>query len=290
MGIRKNYRKLMFRNLRGSLNRFLSILAITALGAGFLAGIISTTPDMKDTVSDYFERMRVYDIDIKGSAGITDSDVEAVRTYSGVEDAVGIKTVDSSVKDEEGNSYVARIYESDMSDAVYGEGENSSIGMVELSEGRLPSSAGECLIADCNSYVSNHGIGDIITVDNNDLLAVKEFTVVGIMKNPIAMSIKGEPSTVGTGTVSLYIMAGDGTIDTEFFTDIYVLAEGAYDFDIFGDEYADLIDNLTSSLEGLADIRSEERYNELYSDARTDLDLAWSEYNSNYNDAKNRVG
>lgn len=289
MGIRKNYRKLMFRNLRGSLNRFLSILAITALGAGFLAGIISTTPDMKDTVSDYFERMRVYDIDIKGSAGITDSDVEAVRTYSGVEDAVGIKTVDSSVKDEEGNSYVARIYESDMSDAVYGEGENSSIGMVELSEGRLPSSAGECLIADCNSYVSNHEIGDIITVDNNDLLAVKEFTVVGIMKNPIAMSIKGEPSTVGTGTVSLYIMAGDGTIDTEFFTDIYVLAEGAYDFDIFGDEYADLIDNLTSSLEGLADIRSEERYNELYSDARTELDLAWSEYNSNYNDAKTEL-
>lgn len=62
------------------------------------------------------------------------------------------------------------------------------------------------------------------------MLAVKEFTVVGIMKNPIAMSIKGEPSTVGTGTVSLYIMAGEGTIDTEFFTDIYVLAEGAYDF------------------------------------------------------------
>lgn len=94
---------------------------------------------------------------------------------------------------------------------------------------------------------------------------------------------------MGTGTVSLYIMAGDGTIDTEFFTDIYVLAEGAYDFDIFGDEYADLIDNLTSSLEGLADIRSEERYNELYSDARTDLDLAWSEYNSNYNDAKTEL-
>lgn len=67
MGIHKNYRKLMLRNLKGSLNRFLSILAITALGAGFLAGIISTTPDMKDTVSDYFEELRVYDIDTKAA-------------------------------------------------------------------------------------------------------------------------------------------------------------------------------------------------------------------------------
>ena len=292
MGIHKNYRKLMLRNLKGSLNRFLSILAITALGAGFLAGIISTTPDMKDTVSDYFEELRVYDIDIKGSAGMTDGDVEAIRTYGGVEDAMGIKTVDSSVTDEDGNSYVARIYETDISGIVYGEGGNSSIGMVELSEGRLPSSAGDCLIADCNSYVSNHGIGDTITASDtgaDSLLAVKEFTVVGIMKNPISMSIKGEPSTAGTGTVSLYIMAGEGTIDTEFYTDIYVLAEGAYDFDIFGDGYKALIEDLTSSLEGLAGVRSELRYNELYNDARSELDNAWEEYNSNYNDAKSEL-
>ena len=43
------------REIRRSLSRFLSILAIIALGCGFFAGVKATMPDMVSTAEDYFK-------------------------------------------------------------------------------------------------------------------------------------------------------------------------------------------------------------------------------------------
>ena len=77
-------RKNILRGIRQSLNRFISILFIVALGAGFLAGLSATTPDMFKNADKYMDEYRMYDIDVKATLGLTDSDVDAIAQVDGV--------------------------------------------------------------------------------------------------------------------------------------------------------------------------------------------------------------
>ena len=50
----------ILRSIRSSLNRFLSIVAIVALGSGFLAGLYAASPDMFETADSYLDDYRLY--------------------------------------------------------------------------------------------------------------------------------------------------------------------------------------------------------------------------------------
>ena len=45
--MKKTYRKNVLRTVYKTLSRFGAIFAIVALGVGFLAGLLATTPDMR---------------------------------------------------------------------------------------------------------------------------------------------------------------------------------------------------------------------------------------------------
>ena len=49
------YLKDIFREIKISLGRFLSILCIVAIGVAFFAGIKASAPDMKNSADTYFE-------------------------------------------------------------------------------------------------------------------------------------------------------------------------------------------------------------------------------------------
>ena len=62
VGLKRTYRKVILREVRFSLSRFLAIFAIVALGVGFLAGLLAATPDMRLSVDDYYDRMNIMDV------------------------------------------------------------------------------------------------------------------------------------------------------------------------------------------------------------------------------------
>ena len=53
--------KLVFRDIKSSLGRWIAIFAIIALGAGFLAGLVQTCPAMLKTISRYVRDTEMYD-------------------------------------------------------------------------------------------------------------------------------------------------------------------------------------------------------------------------------------
>lgn len=57
----------MLRGVRQSLNRYLSILCIVALGAGFLAGLFAVAPDMFENADEYMDDYHWYDVDVKSA-------------------------------------------------------------------------------------------------------------------------------------------------------------------------------------------------------------------------------
>ena len=84
----KSYIKLVWRGVKKSLTRFLSILAIVAIGVGFLGGLLATTPDMQLTVDRYYDENNIYDVNIKGELGLTPEDLKAVESLDYVSGAM----------------------------------------------------------------------------------------------------------------------------------------------------------------------------------------------------------
>ncbi len=57
----KNIRKTALREIKGSLGRFMAILAIIALGVGFFSGVKVTTPAMVNMMGDFMNENDLYD-------------------------------------------------------------------------------------------------------------------------------------------------------------------------------------------------------------------------------------
>ena len=88
--MRKAINKDFFREIKFTMNRYLSILFIVALGVAFFAGIRATCPDMKETLDYYLDETNYMDIRVLSTLGLTDDDIQAIR------DIEGVKAVDGA--------------------------------------------------------------------------------------------------------------------------------------------------------------------------------------------------
>ena len=126
--------RLVFRDIRSSLGRWIAIFAIMTLGAGFLAGLMQSCPAMLDTISDYVRDTRLYDWWITLPGGI-DADVlaqaEGVRNIRAAETAM---EADALVTWDRGSDEVMRLHSV-----------TDSINLLTPRAGRLPEAPNECL-------------------------------------------------------------------------------------------------------------------------------------------------
>ena len=88
------------RTIRRTLPRFLSIFFIVALGVAFYSGIRVTEKDMKITADRQFDDSEFMDLEIIGTLGLSDRDLEAVKQLSGVVKAEGSYSVDTICQKE----------------------------------------------------------------------------------------------------------------------------------------------------------------------------------------------
>ena len=133
-------RKNILRGIRQSLNRYLSILFIVALGAGFLAGLSATSPDMFENADHYMDEYRWYDIDVKATQGLTDADLEALRAVEGVETAQGARVMDMVLVNSRETELTTRVF------AMLDENGQTELNRLNLKEGRMPAQPDECVV------------------------------------------------------------------------------------------------------------------------------------------------
>ena len=76
----KKFTKNIAKEFKNSFGRFLAIMAIIALGVGFLIGISQSTPDMKTSMSDYLTENAAYDVDVKATYGLTQTDIDEIAS------------------------------------------------------------------------------------------------------------------------------------------------------------------------------------------------------------------
>ena len=224
---KKITRKNFYMEIRHSFGRFISILFIVALGVAFFSGIRASEPSMKITGDAYFDKSDLMDIKAVSTLGITEDDVKAVRNVKGIGKAEGAYSADFlNIKNKK--QYVLHV----MSGV-------KDMNKITVSEGRMPEKVGECLVDDQMKYK----VGETIRLKSGtddkvtDTLKVDELKVVGKGNSPCYIALNRGSTTIGTGTVSGFVVVPENTFCLDVYTEMYMQVQGAKELTAYTGAY-----------------------------------------------------
>ncbi|MEG3030284.1 MAG: FtsX-like permease family protein, partial [Oscillospiraceae bacterium] len=290
----KTYIKNILRTIRQTISRFGAIFAIVALGVGFLAGLMATTPDMRYSGDIYFDNSKLFDVRVVGTMGLTDDDLAAIKSIDGVGDIMPAYSADMLITAPDGGTIATRIHS-----LPTGELEKSSpqgyLNRLEVKEGRLPVRENECVI-EANSIYSSYGFGvnDTLTIspDNKDVedtFKNTEYKIVGIVTSSYYFSLEKEDINVGNGILGLVMYVAQENFNLDVYTDFFMTADGVEALNSITDEYDDEVDKTVTAIEDISDARSEIRYKEVKEDGNEKLADANKEYEDGRKEADEKL-
>lgn len=268
-----------YMEIRKSPGRFLSILFIVALGVAFFSGIRASEPDMRLTGDTYFDESNLMDIKALSTYGVTQDDVDAILKIDGVEHAEGAYSADFMQVVDKKQKVLHVISLQD------------EMNQVKLSDGRMPQKAGECLADQDAGYK----VGDTIKLRSGtsdevkDTLTTDTLKVVGLCSSPMYISYGRGSATIGTGTISAFVMVPEETFDMDVYTEVYVQVKGAKNEVAFTDGYDKKVEKVLEQIEDITDERAEIRKQELVNEAQEKIDEAREELEQGRADAASEL-
>ena len=246
----KSIFKMTLRTIGSFKGRYMALLLIVALSAGFFAGLKVTTDAMLNTGGEYFEEQNFYDFRLLSTWGFTKDDVKAFEDIKGVKTAEGSYSLDALM-----------LYnESDHPVKLYSISEKTNLP--SLSVGRMPTSEGECL-ADEDLF-SENDLGKTISLSNEnkkdvtDVLGRKEYTIVGLVSSPLHIGIDRGTTNIGNGSVFCFLYLPESNFKSDVYTEVNLLLNETAK--IYSEEYDKLTDESKEEITFLSERLLEERY------------------------------
>ncbi|MBQ7957149.1 MAG: FtsX-like permease family protein [Clostridia bacterium] len=294
------------RSISKNKARFISIIAIVAVGISFFAGISAAGPDMKQTAVEYYEENNLMDIWMISTVGFNQHDVDAIRNIEGVESATGSKFADGTVvvdgktaANVDGGQAICRAYGLNLDFAKkYEDGVKYKdyINRLTLLEGRLPQKENECVI-DRSDMATPKGfeIGKTIKmvgIEENieNKLNVTEYKIVGVIRTPRYISFERGQTDVGSGTLGCFIYVPESAFKMDYYTEICATVEGAEDFYPFSEEYYKHVEPVIKKIESISAEHLEIRVNEATAEYRKQLQKGEAEYEKKKKEVEAELG
>ena len=264
--------KMLLRSIRRSLGRFLSILGIVALGVGFFAGLKSSFPAMQRTADNYLRAQHFHDFRLLSTLGFTESDREAFARLDGVAAAEGAYFADAFVRcgGEQSICHLTTL--------------PREVDVPELTAGRMPRKAGECL-ADSRIF-SEKDLGKTVTVlDSNDpdtlaMLRYDSYKIVGLARSPRYISGERGDTELGAGRIDGFLLLLPECFDSEAYHELLLWCDlpGA----IYSEEYDAAHARMESAVKTLQNSLGAERQRSLRADAERELRDGQDEINDGW--------
>ncbi len=295
------------RTIKRNKARFISIIAIVAVGISFYAGISAAGPDMQQTAVDYYNENNLMDIWMISTVGFNQSDVEAIRQLDGVEEAVGSKFADGTVEVDgrtaanvDGGQAICRAYGLDFDKArnytSNGKDSKDYINRLTLLEGRFPTAENECVI-DRSDMATPKGfeIGKTIKmvgIEENieNKLKVTEYKIVGVIRTPRYISFERGQTDVGSGSLGCFIYVPETAFKLDYYTEICATVDGADDFYPFSNEYYDFIEPTINKIEAISMDHLAVRVDEATAEYKKQLEEGEKEYEKKKQEVEAELG
>ncbi len=280
-----------FREIAHTKARFLSIMAIIALGVGFFAGIKSTSPSMYRLAERYYRESQLMDFRLVSTAGFAEEDIAAVMAMRGVKSVMPSYFCDAMTSSDDGGDVVRIIA---VPKACKG---NRKLNTLTYTEGRAPKKSGEIVTESVAFANIRHKIGAVVTFqstagDNalSELLKTDTFTVVGKAESPLFISYQRGTSNLGDGRVDEYMYISAEDFNIPCYNELYIKADFSDEVSAFSDSYKTLAEQMKAALREFADQRELAFTTEVVPHARQRLEEARSEYNGKKAEAEQKLG
>ena len=275
------------KEIKNTYKRFLSILVMAFLGVGFFAGMRATSPDMVDTIDQYYKESQVYDIKILSTLGLTNDDIDALSEIDEIENTVG--TYETEGKIEIDNKEI-------ITKIMSVEKLNKPI----LLQGNLPKTQNECVVEDSFLTANHKSIGDTIEVEvektKNDEGEEVEYLnknilkIVGTVKSPLYISRDRGTSSLGSGKIDYYIYVHKENIKAnEIYTNIYIKLKNSENYTTSSEKYEEYIAEVKEKIEAIKEEREKARHDKLVDIATRKVKEAEEKLNENKQNAQQQI-
>lgn len=285
------YLKDIFREIKISLGRFLSILCIVAIGVAFFAGIKASAPDMKNSADTYFDKYNVQDIQVYSTIGLTKKDVAAIKKIKGVKSVQPSFSMDT----------LSQIDSTQMVMKVISYGIDQKMNKIRVVEGRMPERENECLVeasSATNKLYGTFHIGDTIKLQSGTDEALSKslkhtkYKIVGTCYNPNYLSYEKGSSNIGSGTVNSFIYIQNTNVLKDYYTEVDVCVKGAKDLDCYSDEYFDVVDPVLKKIKKISNKQIDARiqsYQSELDEKKQEATDKFKDAENQFNDAQNKI-
>ncbi len=268
------FRRGIYRTIRGSLKRFLSIVVITALGVSVMCGLKAGCEDLRDSVDAYFDQQSVYDINVQSTYGLTRDDLAAIQEVDGVETAEGIYT-------ETAYTAVGTTRERVVVQSLSKE----NIDQPVLVSGDLPESADEVAVTSKFLKASGKKLGDTVSFAANDAsssnqsakdqFAAGDYTITAEVLDPTDVSSDSTVNAFRAASAADYkFYVSEDAATSSSYSAVHVIVEGAKSLNSYSDAYAAKINKVKDNIEKIREEREKARAQELTVDTPASLDAA----------------
>ncbi len=260
------------REIKKSISRFISIMLIVALGVAFYSGVRSTMPAMHYTADAVYDKEDLMDIRIVGTLGLTQNDIEALKSVEGIKGIEGSYTTDFLCL-ANNKEIVTRAISMP-----------TKINDIQLTEGRFPEKYNECVVS--KEFLEESGLkleeafqlssGDDTPI--SDTLVTSKYKIVGVCSSSYYLNGDVGTSNIGDGIGDGYVVIPVEAFKTDIYTSIYLTVSGAKELNCYGEKYEELIDSIVEKIEVIAEKQCDVRYTELRAQSSDALQKARNEY------------
>lgn len=275
------------KEIKNTYKRFISILLMAFLGVGFFAGMRAASPDMVDTIDQYYKENQVYDIQILSTLGLTNDDIEAISKIDNIETIVGTYEIEGKMEIENKEIITKIMCIEELNQPI-------------LLEGELPENQDECVVEERFLTANHKQIGDTIEVEventKNDegeeieYLNQSKLTIVGTVKSPLYISRDRGTSSLGSGKIDYYIYIPKENIKAnEIYTGMYIKVKNSEKYTTSSEKYEDYIAEVKEEIEAIKEEREQARHDKLVDIATAKVEEAETELNDEKQEAKQQI-
>ena len=270
--MKRKFYKNLFRDIIKTRSRFLSIVAIIAIGVSFYAGIRAASPDMKMSADYYFDKSNFMDFKIMSTLGLTDDDISEIKKIKGVTDCSGSFSLDALYT--KGKATLTFNVNSLPAD--------NGINKIKIVRGRKPQNNYEVLIEERFFKEYKMKLGDKIILNSGNSVSINEnlknnqFTITGTCFSPLYVSVQRQLSSTGNGSVNGFIYILPSVFKRYVYTEAYVRCDSRLSKTSLmnNNEYKKFVEDIEKEIKKLGIKRSEIRYVDVLKNSREGINEA----------------
>lgn len=266
------WRKNNLREIKHTLERYLAIMAIIALGVGFFSGLKITRTAMVKSLDTYVLNQEMYDFRLLSTLGLTKEDLQY---FSGLDDirAQGSISMDFIADMDREQEVVLRAHSI-----------TDEINILNIKYGRMAKVGNECVVD--ARYFSEDILGSrigIASVNDEDILdafTYDEYTIVGLADSVNYLNYDRGTTSLASGSVYGFVYMPESGFTGDYYTEI-LLRLNDYN-KVYSQEYKDIILQKEEPIKEALELRAKLRYDEIVEEARQKVLDVQKEYDNAY--------